>query len=339
MKKILSLFCLLAFCISSCKQVNPSPVTAAKEFCEEMAIYEATNDLDKANDCLKRYWDAFSKTDHQLNVFCMALRDELRSSKFNHVGIFIGNIDDEKYPLFKDFKARFIATCEILDRSALENAIKYVGKISLFDGFGEGLMTYDLESNEVQLVLKTKSPVEGVQNIDRQLAIEGLRIALSRDSYLLNLMTDANASFSMWYSDSSQQFKVASFSPSEIEDIINNPIPEKERRDKLLENYVAKTNSVLPNEVAEGVTYLKVEIKGDYIVQTYRIDNQLYNIDEIREDLYSHKYDAAIDPIERNEYDIYVSHGKGLRIEYYAKSTMPVIIIEYSTEELKRLLE
>ena len=56
--------------------------------------------------------------------------------------------------------------------------------------------------------------------------------------------------------------------------------------------------------------YQKVEIKGDYIIQQYHIDDNIYDIKEIEATLKAHKYDEIEDSIERNEYDIYTSHGK-----------------------------
>ena len=94
----------------------------------------------------------------------------------------------------------------------------------------------------------------------------------------------------------------------------------------------------MPNQIAEGVTYQKVEIKGDYIVQKYIIDENIYNIKEIEAVLKAHKNDIVSDPIERNEYDIYSSHGKGLRIEYYSSGKQPVFVISYTPTDLKKLL-
>lgn len=336
MKKILFFLCLFVFCLSSCKQVNPNPSKGAEEFCAEIGLYAVSNDVDKANECLERYWNAYSDTE-KFDEFCIALREKLRSSKYNSVGEFIGNIDTKKYPLFLDLMRHIIATSYALDTMALEKAVD-IGKISMFDGFGEGYMTYDAESNEVKLHLITKGPIEGLQKTNRELAIDGLRIALSGNYHLLKLMTDAKASFSMWYSDNSQQYEVAKFSTSEIEEILNNPLSENERKDKLLENFVARTNSLLPQQIAEGVTYQKLEIKGNYVVQTYQIDDQLYDVNEVRQSFYSHKYDAVSDPIERNEYDIYVTHKKGLRVEYYNKQAKPVFKLEYTTDELKKIL-
>lgn len=337
MKKIMTLLCLFAVFFSSCNQVDSSPVNGAKDFCEEMSSYVESNNYDKANECLERYWNAYSKTDN-LNRFLMALRDEFSSSKYHHVVTFIDNCDIKKYPLFLDFKAQYIATCEILDRYALDDAIKLVGKISVFEGFGEGQLTYDIDDNEVKLLLTTKEPIKRIQTVDKQLALEGLRVAMNNNSRLLKLMTDAKASFSFWYSNNSKQFEVAKLTPNDIQEMLNNPIESADRKEMLLENYIAKTNSGLPNVIAEGVTYRKIQIKGDYIVQEYNIDEDIYDVKEIENMFKAHKYDKVDDPIERNEYDIYTSHGKGLRIEYYSKGPKPVFVITYSVDELKKLL-
>ena len=132
MKKILFFICLFVFCLSSCKQVNPDPEKGAEDFCKEMSSYAKSNNYDEAYDCLLRYWDAYSESD-QLNLFCWALRDELRTSKYNHINTFINRIDIEKYPLFLDFKARYIAAGEVFDEFVLEEAIKNLGSISMFE--------------------------------------------------------------------------------------------------------------------------------------------------------------------------------------------------------------
>ena len=338
MKKILILVCLFAFCFLSCHNVDSDPKKGAEEFFKEMSNYAKSNNYDEAYDCLNRYWDAYSKSD-QLNLFCWALRDELSTSKYNHINTFINRIDIEKYPLFLDFKARYIAAGEVFDEFVLDAAIKNVGTISMFGGSGECRMTYDMNTNEVRVNLKTNQPIEGVQSVDKQLAIEGLRIAFSNNSELLQLMTEAKASLSFLYSDNSHNIEIAKFSASEVKDMFVHPIQNEKRKDMLLENYIAKTNSILPNQIAEGVTYKRVEIKGNYVVQEYIIDESQYDIKDIEAMLITHKYDKVEDPIERNEYDIYTSHEKGLKVEYYTKGNKPAFVITYSVDELKKLLK
>lgn len=300
---------LFVFYFSSCNHVDPNAVAGASDFCDEMSLYAITNNCDRANECLERYWKAYTKLD-KLNMFCIALGGEFRSEKNHHVGRFIANIDTEKYPLFKDFKALFVATNDVYNRTTLKGLIERIGSISLLDGFAKGYISYDFDNNEVILLLKTNQKNDGIQKVDKQLAIDGLRIALNKDPLLLKLMIDANATYSFRYSDESEIFEVARLSPNEIEDMLNHPMSENERKDQLLENYVTKTNSTLPNQIAEGVIYQKVEIKGDYIIQQYHIDDNIYDIKEIEATLKAHKYDEIEDSIERNEYDIYTSHGK-----------------------------
>ena len=336
MKKLLLLF-IVVICFPSCNRIDLNPVIGAKDFCDEMSKYTKTSDVNNANNCLNLYWDTYSKS-NKLEMFCIALRDLFRSSRYHHVGVFIGNIDKEKYPLFNEFMVHFIKVNKDLDKSHLKNTIDKIGRFSLFDGFGEGHITYSEHINEVKLICITNVINKGQLKVNKQLAIEGLKIALSGDSLLLQQMVEAETSFSFWVSDGAEKFEVAKFSTNDIKEIMNNPIQKSKRKDLLLKNYIDKTNSILPNQIAEGVTYQKVEIKGDYIVQKYIIDENIYNIKEIEAVLKVHKNDIVSDPIERNEYDIYSSHGKGLRIEYYSSGKQPVFVISYTPTDLKKLL-
>ena len=339
MKKYFLLLCVLALSLLSCNHVDPNAVTGARDFCDEMLEYAETKNYDKANNCLERYWNSYSKSD-QLNVFCMALQDELRSDKYHHVGIFIGNIDTEKYPLFLDFMRRYIASKFVCDKTILQGLIERIGVISLFDGFAKGYMSYDINKNVVSLLMETDQAI-GIgyfQKVDKQLAIDGLRTALAKDTLLIKLMKDSNASFTLYHTNGSGIFEVAKLSPDDIKVIINHPLSDNERKDSLLTNYVAKTNSALPFQIADGVTYQSIEFKDNYILQKYHIDEKLWDVKEIETTLKAHKYDAIVDPLERNEYNIYISHGKGLRIEYYSKGSKPVIVITYTLDELKRVL-
>ena len=59
-------------------------------------------------------------------------------------------------------------------------------------------------------------------------------------------MKDSNASFTLYHTNGSGIFEVAKLSPDDIKVIINHPLSDNERKDSLLTNYVAKTNSALP---------------------------------------------------------------------------------------------
>ena len=168
----------------------------------------------------------------------------------------------------------------------LENEIKLTG-VYLYGGYGHCSATYDKDKNVVTIILSSKLDIEREECVDKQLANEGLRIALCGDLHLLKLMADAKASCSLNHST----HEIARLSPEVIQDMLNHPIKKEEREILLLENYVAKTNSALPNQIADGVTYRKVEIKGDYVVQEYSIDENLYDMNEIERMLNAHKYD------------------------------------------------
>lgn len=121
MNKLFICLYLFSFCLISCHHVDSNAVTGAREFCEEMALYEAPKDYVKANECLERYWKAYSESD-QLEVFCMALLDEFKTQKYNHIATFIGNTDRVKYPLFLEFMKYFIAVNEARMINDLNNA-------------------------------------------------------------------------------------------------------------------------------------------------------------------------------------------------------------------------
>ena len=118
MQKTFIVFCLLLLCITSCHQVDSSPISGAREFCEEMALYASSNDYDKANECLERYCNAYSQTD--LSIFCVELKPKFKT-EYNNVGLFIANADKDKYPLFMDFMRKFLAANAVHDKVIEKN--------------------------------------------------------------------------------------------------------------------------------------------------------------------------------------------------------------------------
>lgn len=218
-----------------------------------------------------------------------------------------------------------------------------IGDITLQDGSIRGYLKYDKEDNEVIMTVTAEQLIESLQSVDKELANEGIRIVLSNanNTRLLNLMADAKAGFVFLGIDGSQTIEIARLTPTEMEQVRQHPISESRRKDLLLENYIAKTSSALPNDVADGVVYWQIELVGDDVVQRYLIDDELFDIKELEQMLLEHKYDIEMDALSRNEYDIYTSHDKGLKMEYHTESPTPVLafVITYSVDELKKLLQ
>lgn len=226
----------------------------------------------------------------------------------------------------------------------LEQEVASIGPwFYLLDGDIVGIVTYDKTKNEVivsvDVDIERLTDADGKWVVDGTLFKEGLVEAL-RNTSLSHLIVEANASCSLWAKTSGKTICLARVSSCEMSAISHRPVDAKTKADRLLENYVKKIKSALPIQVADGVFYQEIELTEDFIIQRYFVNETMYNIKELEKTMNEHKYDKDPDPLARNEYDIYVTHSKGLRIEYYTMSdkSSPVFVISYTPEELKLLI-
>ena len=226
-------------------------------------------------------------------------------------------------------------------QTQLERECERIGEITLLDGSLKGDLQYDKDKNEVLFTIMADDAIDMMQDVDEQLANDGMRVALSgNDNQLVSLMADAGAGCIAYCSDGRRSVQFAHFTADDVREIHQHPITDAERKEMLLRNYVSKTQSILPREVDDGIVYRHIEIVDEDIVQQYLIDDDVYDLQEIKQLMIEHKYDMVTEPLQRNEYDIYFSHDKGLRMEFYTGSMKPVLCftIHYTAAELKMLL-
>lgn len=180
------------------------------------------------------------------------------------------------------------ASCS-MEKARLQAEIEIANKECPVSLGEEGRMTaikFDEDKNQAQFYFDMN---EDVIDID-QLKAAG---AETRDMILIVLtegdtrelieeIVAAKAGLAIFYkgASSGKTFTVE-FTPEELKNIVNEDLSAEQQAERKLAAWLAQNQKQMPEQIEEGLTLVKVEDNGKYIVNEVEVDENLYSMADI----------------------------------------------------------
>lgn len=173
-----------------------------------------------------------------------------------------------------------------------------------------------------------------------------LSFSKSESQQMLKDIVNAKASLMMIYKAPSSGKTIKFELPyEELKDIKATPMSESEIQRLIIENKIDVENSRCPYKGDDGITITKVALVDGFIVWYYEIDEDLYDVKElkkhqsefkasIREDLNSMRKDLTM----QNELRMLINQHIGYHYRYYSNKSKECVDIIFTPEELSEYL-
>ncbi len=236
------------------------------------------------------------------------------------------------------------ASCS-MEKARLQAEIEIANKECPVSLGEEGRMTaikFDEDKNQAQFYFDMN---EDVIDID-QLKAAG---AETRDMILIVLtegdtrelieeIVAAKAGLAIFYkgASSGKTFTVE-FTPDELKNIVNEDLSAEQQAERKLAAWLAQNQKQMPEQIEEGLTLVKVEDNGKYIVNEVEVDENLYSMadieagrNEIRESIAS----EFTSPDVEEFYQVIKACGRGVTYDYRGNKSGKVVSIKFSTSEI-----
>ncbi len=212
---------------------------------------------------------------------------------------------------------------------------------------------YDDESHTVQLKYSIEEELFDFDEIsnNKQSIANAYKLVLSgtyksdknfHDLLDLVVKTESDLSITFLGANSGKSIEIP-FSADDLEEIINNPLSEKEINEKMLKDKIETTNAALPTPVYDGVEIVEVRDDGANIVFSARVDEEVYDFNELYKIRKSLKEDMIEeynnDAAGKSELKLYNSLGRGIVYHYYGDTSGESFDVRITNDEIKEILD
>lgn len=178
--------------------------------------------------------------------------------------------------------------------------------------------------------------------------LQQLRLSFSKNESQEIIKDIINAKASLMLVCTSQTSdKIIKFEISydELKDLLANPISDSEIEKQTIENKLYIENSRCPLKLEEGLTETKASLVDNYIVFYYEVDEEQYNIrelklqqQELKRNLEDYLKSMGNDMIMQNELRMLVNQNIGYQYRYYGNKSKEYVDIIFTPEELKKYI-
>lgn len=127
----------------------------------------------------------------------------------------------------------------------------------------------------------------------------------------------------------------------ELKEIKDNPLSDSEIQLQAIENRVAIENAGCPSKQDDGVSVAKVALVDDYIVYYYEMDEEIYNIkemkkmaNEMKENMRLDLWNVRKDPTMQRELKMLKKAGVGYQYRYFGNKSKEYVDVVFTPEEL-----
>ena len=163
---------------------------------------------------------------------------------------------------------------------------------------------------------------------------------------LVKDMVNAKAGITVIYkTPSTGKTTKLSLSYEELKDIKDNPLSENEIQRQVIENKVAIENSGCPTKQGEGMYLTKVAIVDDNVVYYCEIDEDLFNVKEMKkaqsqmkDGIREYLIQSRQDPTMLRELQLLTSLGMGFQYRYYGSKSKDYVDVIFTPEELSKYI-
>lgn len=173
-----------------------------------------------------------------------------------------------------------------------------------------------------------------------------LSFSKSESQQMLKDIVNAKASLMMIYKAPSSGKTVKFELPyEELKDMKANPMSDSEIQRLTIENKIDVENSRCPFKSDEGMTTTKVTLVDDFIVYYYEMDEDLYDIKELKRQQNMLK-DNIIEALKgmcndltmQSELRMLVDQNIGYRYRYYGNKSKEYVDVIFAPEELHKYI-
>lgn len=174
------------------------------------------------------------------------------------------------------------------------------------------------------------------------------RLSLSNDNsrQMLKDMVNAKASLMIIYKSPSSGKSIKFTLPyDELKEIKEHPLSESEIMRMMLENSVAMQNSSLPKKYDNGIVLTKVSIVDYKLIYYYEMDENIYNLTDIKnsqaeleDDMKEDLIDMQTDRKVQQDLKTLNALNMGYMHRYYGNSSKKFVDVELSSDELSRYI-
>ena len=219
-------------------------------------------------------------------------------------------------------------------------------------GIGGDLLSIKYQENENRVILYYSVNEElggGLflkKNKDKFHQQFRLSFSKSESQQMLKDIVNAKASLMIIYKAPSSGKTVKFELPyEELREMRTNPMSDSEIQILTIENKIDVENSRCPYKFDEGIVVTKVSLVDGYIVWYYEMDEDLYDIKElkklqselkenVRESLKGMRKDLTM----QNELRMLVNQGVGYQYRYYGDKSKSFVDVIFTPEELSKYL-
>lgn len=211
-------------------------------------------------------------------------------------------------------------------------------------------MKYDEKGNQVLMYFSVNEDIAGgiflkenQENVKKQ-----LRLSFSNNEakQIVKDIVNAKSGITAIYKTPSTGKTVKiSLSYDELKDIKDNSMSQDEINRMMIQNKVAVDNARCPFQSDEGMITAKVAIVDDYIIYYYQLDEEIYDIKEMKRNQEIVKQTMADelkkmrkDPTMQRELRLITSLGMGYQYRYFGDKSKDYVDIIFIPEELRKYL-
>lgn len=156
---------------------------------------------------------------------------------------------------------------------------------------------------------------------------------------LIEMIADAGASMSVRYKGGTSGESVElKLSNSELKEILDTKLTEKEKNRMLLEGTVANGNAACPMNIGNGMIMESVTLEGNNVVYAIEVDEEISDMELLRinEDMIREEMVKQFgNPVVANELNIMASAGCAVVYRYIGDTSGDTFEIRFSNRELK----
>ncbi len=204
---------------------------------------------------------------------------------------------------------------------------------------------YDEEANEVQSTITMDEDFMSVEALagNKRMATNQLKLYFLKEETKESLkeLISAGVGYAYIYkgAESGKTCKI-SLTNEEINDLWNNPIPQDELNEMMLENQIAMESAQYPSLADVGLTIMSMRDDGEYVIYECEVDENLYDISAFRaakNEMKEAMRETFDDVTAKQQLSVFAAADRGLIYRYYGETSGDAVDIVFTSRELRTI--
>ena len=205
---------------------------------------------------------------------------------------------------------------------------------------------YDEDENQMEMIFEINGETINLDvfKSNDDIARNMMKLSFSQEEQkeMVNVMVDAGASMAITYLNPlTWDSYTVIINPSEMKEIQKSKLSDTEVAQLILENNLLMENSSCPTLIDEGMYMISATDDGDYIIYSYQLDEDLYDMDDFKgnQDVLKEVLSSALsDPGMSTVFSTFIKAGKGIKYRYIGETSGKYVDIVFTCEEIESAL-